>query len=86
MSGCRWKLEPLKDKAWDRCGDLYFSGGSKQLGQRLQVKAGNGGRGRVEAGSGYNGTSWCWKPGLLSLMDPDLNPSCLSFCGLGQVA
>lgn len=46
VSGCRWKLEPLKDKAWDRCGDLYFSGGSKQLGQRLQVKAGEWGEGQ----------------------------------------
>lgn len=50
VSGCRWKRETPKDKAWDRCGDLSFSGGSKQLGQRLQVKAGGQGRARGEAG------------------------------------
>ena len=75
--GCRWKLERLEDKVWDRYCDLYFSGHSKELGQHLQVKAGEGGRGVSWGGeeSRVRGQPGVTKHALLSLRGPDLPES-----------
>lgn len=60
VSGCRWKLQRLEDKAWERCGDLYFSEAANSqvsaFGGRLESggKGKCGGRAR-STGSGYRG-------------------------------